>query len=139
MSLKIASLRQTLTYRTQALKLRTLPHGPDQVKDYNAQATQEGGERIEDFNDPFRIDWLEEKDGPNVIVGSEVRASIVLLLRLIREGGRSSRRVGRDARVEWVDQLNTGLEGPWTEDDRETSDQNARTKRIKLRACLALS
>lgn len=76
MSLKIASLRQTLSYRTQALKLRTLPQGHSLAKSYNLQIMQDGGERVEDFNDPFRVEWLE-KGGPDVIVGGEVSTCLL--------------------------------------------------------------
>lgn len=70
MDLKIASLRQTLNHRTTSLKLRPLPQARAFAASYNADSV---GELVEDFNDPFRVEWdLDGKSHGDVVVGSEV-------------------------------------------------------------------
>ncbi|KAL7414542.1 hypothetical protein BDY24DRAFT_361005 [Mrakia frigida] len=70
MDLKIASLRQTLNHRTTSLKLRPLPQARAFAASYNADSV---GESVEDFNDPFRVEWdLDGKAHGDVVVGSEV-------------------------------------------------------------------
>lgn len=69
MALKIQSLRQTLLYRTTALKLQSLPHAHGLAVAYNETSE---AVNVEDYNDPFRVEWNAVGDR-QIIVGADVR------------------------------------------------------------------
>ncbi|CED84587.1 Actin-related protein [Phaffia rhodozyma] len=73
---RIANLRQTHLKRTHALKLRPIPQGRSLVQNYNSDALEEGGEKIEDFNDPLRVEWWDpstaKAKSTKTVVGEEV-------------------------------------------------------------------
>ena len=62
----------------RVLKLRSTPNANALSISYNESALAKKGEKIEDFNDPDRVEWTNLSGRPDVVVGTKVCPSSYL-------------------------------------------------------------